>query len=180
MKGYRERYEKLVKSEWFKKIYGDKSLGECPVEIPELEDSDEENIKKLIEELSQSLRAANCQNDACGGGHESRIKLLEWAIAWLEKQKPVKTEWTEDDKKMIDDIVGSLENYKDYLMDEECDYGAECVAKRISWLNVLKKRMEWKPSTEEIEALRQVTYFREGVRIDKHLDNLYDELLKLV
>lgn len=55
--------------------------------FPELKESeDEKNIKDLIDELKCSLRAANCQNDACGGGHEKRIALLEWAIDWLEKQ----------------------------------------------------------------------------------------------
>lgn len=55
--------------------------------FPELKESEEEkNIKNLIDELKCSLRAANCQNDACGGGHEKRIALLEWGIAWLEKQ----------------------------------------------------------------------------------------------
>lgn len=61
--------------------------------FPELKESkDERNIKDLIDELKGSLRAANCQNDACGGGHEKRIALLEWGIAWLEKQgesKPI-------------------------------------------------------------------------------------------
>ena len=55
--------------------------------FPELKESeDEKNIKNLIDELKCSLRAANCQNEACNGGHEKRIALLEWAIAWLEKQ----------------------------------------------------------------------------------------------
>lgn len=55
--------------------------------FPELaERGDEENIKKLIDELKCSLRGAKCQNEACNGGQEKRIALLEWAIAWLEKQ----------------------------------------------------------------------------------------------
>ena len=55
--------------------------------FPELKESeDERNIKDLIDELKCSLKAANCQNDACGGGHEKRIALLEWAIAWIGKQ----------------------------------------------------------------------------------------------
>jgi hypothetical protein len=60
--------------------------------FPELkENEDEKNIKDLIDELKRSLRAANCQNDSCGGGHEKRIALLEWAIAWFEKQKEPNT-----------------------------------------------------------------------------------------
>lgn len=60
--------------------------------FPELAESeDEKNIKDLIDELKCSLRAANCQNDACRGGHEKRIALLEWAIAWLEKLGEIST-----------------------------------------------------------------------------------------
>lgn len=55
--------------------------------FPELkENEDEKNIKDLIDELKCSLRAANCQNEVCNGGHEKRIALLEWSINWLEKQ----------------------------------------------------------------------------------------------
>jgi hypothetical protein len=62
-------------------------------EFPELKESDDEkNIKDLIDELKDSLRAAFCQNDATGGGHEKRIALLEWGIAWLEKQGKENTE----------------------------------------------------------------------------------------
>ena len=65
-------------------IFG-KSLMEK--EFPELKESeDEKNIKNLIDELKSSLRAAKCQNDATRGGHEKRIALLEWGIAWLEKR----------------------------------------------------------------------------------------------
>ena len=61
--------------------------------FPELKESEgEKNIKDLIDELKCSLRAANCQNDACGGGHEKRIALLEWSIAWIEKQKTIDVE----------------------------------------------------------------------------------------
>lgn len=54
---------------------------------------DESNIKNLIDELKYSLRAAICQNHACGGGHEKRIALLEWGIDYLEKQGEQKQTW---------------------------------------------------------------------------------------
>jgi uncharacterized protein (DUF2344 family) len=56
------------------------------MEVADKESEDERNIKELISELKCSLRAAICQNDACGGGHEKIIALLEWSIAWFEKQ----------------------------------------------------------------------------------------------
>ena len=83
---YEKRYKDALRRA--KKLYGQGTITECLGWIfPEIKESkDEKNIKDLIDELKCSLRAANCQNDACGGGHEKRIALLEWGIAWLEKQ----------------------------------------------------------------------------------------------
>ena len=85
-KAYDEALElarKLNKETWLSQELKD-SLKQA---FPELAESDDEkNIKDLIDELKCSLRAANCQNEACNGGHEKRIALLEWALAWLEKQ----------------------------------------------------------------------------------------------
>jgi hypothetical protein len=68
--------------------------------FPELKESeDEKNIKDLIDELKCSLRAANCQNEYCNGGHEKRIALLEWAIAWLKNQGK-KSSWKPSKEEM--------------------------------------------------------------------------------
>lgn len=49
-KDFRKLYEDLVKSDWFKRAYHNKSLGECPFDIPELAESDDERIRmKIIE-----------------------------------------------------------------------------------------------------------------------------------
>ena len=47
-KDYKELYEKIANSDWFKKAYHDKSLGECPIVVEELEDSEDEKIRKEI------------------------------------------------------------------------------------------------------------------------------------
>lgn len=90
-----EKYNKAL--DMAKKIYNSEFKPDEAVVLskyllllfPELkENEDEKNIKDLIDELKCSLRSANCQNEACNGGHEKRIALLEWSINWLEKQKP--------------------------------------------------------------------------------------------
>ena len=87
---YKEKYEQALDN--LMKIKAENKDNKELVDFienkyPELKESeDEKNIKDLIDELKCSLRAANCQNDACGGGYEKRIALLEWSIAWLEKQ----------------------------------------------------------------------------------------------
>lgn len=47
-KDFRKLYEDLVKSDWFKKAYHNKSLGECPIVVEELEESEDERIMKDI------------------------------------------------------------------------------------------------------------------------------------
>lgn len=87
---YKEKYEQALDN--LMKIKAENKDNKELVDFienkyPELKESeDERNIKDLIDELKCALRAANCQNDACGGGYEKRIALLEWSIAWLEKQ----------------------------------------------------------------------------------------------
>ncbi len=86
---YEQKYKEALG--WMQSLY--KGLHGATKEdaehyFPELKESEnEKNIKDLIDELKCSLRAANCQNYACGEGHEKRIALLKWGIAWLEKQK---------------------------------------------------------------------------------------------
>lgn len=85
---YKEKYEQALDN--LMKIKAENKDNKELVDFienkyPELKESeDEKNIKDLIDELKCSLRAANCQNDACGGGYEKRIALLEWSIAWLK------------------------------------------------------------------------------------------------
>ena len=102
--------------------------------FPELADSeDEKNIKGLINELKCSLRAANCQNEACNGGHEKRIALLEWAIAWLEKQKSV--DWNDKDEKIRNRIIATIHLY----------YGEPLEDEAKEMVNWLEKHGEKKP-----------------------------------
>ena len=73
-KDFKKLYEDIVKSEWFKKAYHDKSLGNCPFVIDELEESEDERIRKeLISYLNGELAP-------------SKELIKQW-LAWLEKQK---------------------------------------------------------------------------------------------
>ena len=123
------------------------------------ESEDEKNVKDLIDELKCSLRAANCQNEACNGGHEKRIALLEWAIAWLEKQgetSPVLSnslnigkredkenegkispKWTDEDEVNWSGIIDEIEANKS----EAPDYDFETYDRFLSWLDNIKQRL---------------------------------------
>ena len=71
-KDFRKLYEDLVKSDWFKRAYHNKSLGEYPFDIPELAESEDEriigNIKKAVESYWSD-------------------ESLDEILFWLERQK---------------------------------------------------------------------------------------------
>lgn len=56
-KDYKELYEKIANSEWFKKAYHDKSLGECPIVVEEWEDSEGEP-ENAIDGLDEATKHA--------------------------------------------------------------------------------------------------------------------------
>lgn len=126
--------------------------------FPELKESKyEKNIKDLIDELKCSLRAANCQNEACNGGHEKRIALLEWAIAWLEKQGKQKPKKVSIWKHWKDGIAGNGEGEQTYLIKSGLRYsissclGYECDYIELSELDELlreEKQGKWSKEDE--------------------------------
>ena len=76
-KDYRELYEKITNSDWFKKAYHNKSLGECPIVVEELEESEDERIRKrVIGYLKQDAEE-----------YPEREERINKMIAYLEKQK---------------------------------------------------------------------------------------------
>ena len=77
-KKYKERYERLINSDRFKNIYNDKSLGDCPIEIPELKESEDEKIRKTLIDLIKC-------NERSGYSSFNNVNTSSM-LAWLEKQ----------------------------------------------------------------------------------------------
>lgn len=109
-----------------------------PNEIfPELKESEEERIKnEIIDYISTA-------------DDKELIPYESW-IAWIEKQGEQKTTWSEDDEKTLQSIIL---DFKDFKHDH-----ASCLAPHfdicIAWLKSLKDRYTWKPTEEQINAIR--------------------------
>lgn len=71
-KDFKKLYEDIIKSEWFKKAYHNKSLGDCPFVIDELEESEDERIRKELMVFITQFAPEHL-----------KVKYM----AWLEKQK---------------------------------------------------------------------------------------------
>jgi hypothetical protein len=131
-KDYRELYEKITKSDWFKKAYQDKSLGECPIVVEELEESEDEKIRKELVEQVGYIIPNNEEYDDEGLVLPTYHKRIERYRTYLEKQKEQKPDieicphsiksksysmqkeqkpaWSEEDERRIDAICELLEN----------------------------------------------------------------------
>ena len=112
-----------------------------------------------------------------------RIDSLLYAInesdfkdihAWLESlknkvQPSPKQEWSEDDEDYINDLV------KYFSQNEKMKNTKEDI---VIWLKSLKGRYTWKPSGEQMEALKSSTYCQDK-QMSKVLFELYQDLKKL-
>ena len=192
-KDFRKLYEDLVMSDWFKKVYHDKSLGECPFEITELEESYDERIRKeMVDYFSQY------KEDGIRG-----VDITPW-IAYLERQKwdelqsefrsineafedgkkeviahPEKydlcksTKWSDEDEKLLDFWLDVIDR-NDWRMDENF-----CKASR-EFINRIKSlRPSWRPSEEQMAAFEDaMTYIPEFYKPKSNLASLLRDLKK--
>ena len=95
-------------------------------------------------------------------------------VYWLEKQG--EKSWSEEDDDNIKCICSYLELYLNHTADineiEECKYLKD-------WLKSLKPQNHWKPSEEQLNALKQCIGGYYSEEADKKLESLYDDLKKL-
>lgn len=113
----------------------------------------EEDIKKIrSEEYTKGF------NDAAFGG-----KLKEWS---------------EEDERMLSRCIKSIECSKIFA---ETNTFKEAKDKEIDWLikRLKSLRPSWKPSAEQMEALKVSSEYESCIKNREHLKSLYDELKKL-
>lgn len=87
--------------------------------------------------------------------------LIEQYNKWFEKIKSLKPqskqEWSDENKKIIDDIIEYLECFNDFdCGDEPYEEYYERFEKYIKFMESLKPQSHWKPSEEHIRYLQAV------------------------
>ena len=156
--------------------------------IPELAEFEDEKVRK---ELIEYCRNTRCVTE------KGAERIAKW-IAWIEKQcknltdkemkellhteyekgradtiaEMQKPAWSNNEKLMLADIIEATERSNIFTE----DYQRELV----DWLKTLKQRNTWKPSKEQMLALKDA----EGVVgsltiIGEQLKSLYQDLKKL-
>ena len=137
--------------------------------FPELAESEDEKTRCAIISLVK-----NCNIIDINISHERML-------TWLEKQKEQKpVEWSEEDEKMIRDILFDLRELRD---DETEEQLREEYSNEINWLKSLRPQPHWKPSEDErfIKAILHILYENytdaaiiEGVEIAEIVTWLHD------
>ena len=140
---YEKRYKKaLERAKDYHKQLLDEDNPECAGEIenifPELAENKDEKIRKVIRGWIYTRPDSFFDNGV------SKEEIL----AWLEKQAP-KPKWSDEDEQYLLICKNALRKYQ--VSDK---WDADIISK---WLeDNLKQRNGWKPSEEQIDAIRYV------------------------
>ena len=92
----------------------------------------------------------------------------------LIEQKPA--EWREEDELKRDNLIGLVEEIKRQPLKRLEDWDGY-----INWLKSLRPQSHWKPSEEQMNALKEASasWMNEKMGNAKILESLYDDLKKL-
>ena len=101
-KDFRKLYEDIAKSEWFKKAYEGKSLGELASSASWKDDEQKPMEKQDYSGLSDFERAIHRGFLCAGVKNVPRVIIEETAKDCLAQIKPV--EWSEEEHRMLDSI----------------------------------------------------------------------------
>ena len=155
-----------------------------PKEIfPELKESEEEIIRKDLIDYFEELPDLICNGEHIEGSYRGHYKkdIIAWlekqgnkdeeililkdqieslhaAIKALkeahkielEKQGEQNPTWTEDDEKMLHTIIADFKGFKHDNTSSLEPHFDNCIA----WLKSLKDRYAWKPTEEQINAIK--------------------------
>lgn len=115
---------------------------------------------------------------------QTTTDMREWVNNHFRPQQ--KQEWSEEDKKMLDECVIALSNWRDAVS----NYGHEVAPcqRLIDWLKSLRPQPHWKPSEEQMnylraevsEAKRKHEASVSGYTPARILESLYNDLKKLM
>ena len=154
---YEKMYnEALKRAKKFEEKYGG---GYAEYIFPELAESEDERIRK---ELKEAFEAYDIESKWNGIPVRS-------IIAWLEKQKKQKPGWSEEDEKMLDSIIkvvcgvgvqpnGLREKQVSFLKSLRPQYHGDVTMTEAYKMGLeAGKASSWKPSEEQMEALKKVT-----------------------
>lgn len=148
-------------------MYKDEMLAYLEKQVeqkPAWSEDDENRINRLIAyfEDKESFTA------------EDDIVYANWLKSLKDRVQP-KQEWSEEDEKMLNQIIKDYERGNESWLKGQ---GSLPFGNRITWLKSLRPQNRWKPSDEQMEALKSSTYCQ-NKQMSKILFELYLDLKEL-
>lgn len=183
---YKQEYEKAYYDEKLAKIlheltseplldYIRRRIEEISPEPKESEDeriiknpADKSDVLMSLDEAIAHCKEKSCGDNACALEHK---QLEKWLIE-LKELKRRKTAWSKEDEKYYNSAIWHINNS---VHNGSSGGGSDTV----NWLESLKKKYTWKPSKEQIIALRWVL---NNVPYNKHkeeISGLLDQIKNL-
>lgn len=166
-------------------VYNDENIDSAKEALAWLEKQDQASDQKEVRKIEQKPAWSEDDehyygiiqyilNNECVGKTDKE-NAFNWFKSLKDRVQP-KQEWSEEDSKMVEDIVKNLKKYQLQMP----DYRVEL---QMRWINHLKFIYTWQPSDEQIEALEKtLKYFHmlnaHGKTIDG-LKELLEQLKKL-
>ena len=168
---YEQKYKSAL--EWMRSIY------------PTMRGADKEDAKHYFHELCESedeMIRKDIVEYLKSRGASKRWDFNIW-IAWLEKQGEQPLAWSDEDEKMKSLIISTLTSMGTLNLERYHHMNLDEVK---NWLKSLKPN-HWKPSEEQMEALKYFISFHEDHARSlttkweefKNIESLYNDLKNL-
>ena len=113
-----------------------------------IKESEDDRVRKLLIDYLKERRSCYFkERKSCG--HQYLLRYDHW-INWLEKQGEQNPTWSEYDEVMLHSIISDFKGFKhDNTSSLEPHFD-----NAIDWLKSLKDRYTWKPTEEQINAIK--------------------------
>jgi hypothetical protein len=133
-----------------------------------------EEDENMFKSLNKVLNEASCYS--CTEGSD---KILNWLKSLKDRVQQPKQEWSEEDEKMWLQIINEMEAIKS---NSSTIFEKNIAQDKIDWLKSIKRQLHWKPSGQQIKALKGLLDYNIGVYDYNQfqiVDSLYSDLQKL-
>ena len=120
--------------------------------FPELAEAKDEKIRKGLIENFKWFCGDFPETTTWGKDDDMLVKDI---ITWLEKQCERNLDWSEEDERNLKGIIDEIEANKN----QAPDYDLATYDRFLHWLKSLRLQNKWKPSDEQIKAIRLARSF---------------------
>jgi hypothetical protein len=118
-----------------------------------IKESEDDRVRKLLIDYLKERRSCYFkERKSCG--HQYLLRYDHW-INWLEKQGEQNPTWSEYDEVMLHSIISDFKGFKHDNTSSLAPHFDNCIA----WVKSLKDRATWKPTEEQINAIRLARSF---------------------